>query len=337
MVSKPCVPPRREDRRTSLDRPRVEVVETNTRRDAEHPRSMPPPRSGQVGALVETSSVVLPAPKRSLPVSPETPGRRQRPLSPYAASKKAAKVLAHTYHHLYSPSSVAALQYFSVSVRFQPVEPTSACSSSCSGSTTASHSSSSAEQKPGFTDPDLSWSTSSLAAPLSPAPPSARVQGRRPRLRTAPWSSTICSATLEGLVGAAARPSTDRNRILQTAVKHRPTSNAARALLDRKWRQLARRRGPVTRLVRRRMPVAERGRDGAVTLRSTYKSVIARSRCRGRDSGRRALDVVLSAVGIVALLPVLVALAVAGRVSSQDPVLLRQRRVGVRGSAFSCW
>ena len=81
------------------------------------------------------------------------------------------------------------------------------------------------------------------------------------------------------------------------------------------------------------MPVGQHDQDSAVTLHSTYEPVIARSRYE--RTAKRALDVVLSAVGIVALLPVLVALAVAVRLSGPGPVLLRQRRVGVRGSAFS--
>lgn len=49
--------------------------------------------------------------------SPERPFREDqatdRPISPYAASKKAAEELAHAYHHLYG-TSVVALRYFTV-------------------------------------------------------------------------------------------------------------------------------------------------------------------------------------------------------------------------------
>ncbi len=58
--------------------------------------------------LASTSSVYAGSPlpyREDLPVN--------RPLSPYAASKKAAEVLAYTYHHLYG-LDVSVLRYFTV-------------------------------------------------------------------------------------------------------------------------------------------------------------------------------------------------------------------------------
>jgi exopolysaccharide biosynthesis polyprenyl glycosylphosphotransferase len=53
-------------------------------------------------------------------------------------------------------------------------------------------------------------------------------------------------------------------------------------------------------------------------------------------AGKRALDVVGSALGILALLPVFVACAVAVKLTSPGPILFRQQRVGERGRLFSC-
>lgn len=51
---------------------------------------------------------------------------------------------------------------------------------------------------------------------------------------------------------------------------------------------------------------------------------------------KRAIDVVGSAVGIVALLPVFVACTLAVKLSSRGPVFFRQTRVGAAGGTFSC-
>lgn len=50
--------------------------------------------------------------------------------------------------------------------------------------------------------------------------------------------------------------------------------------------------------------------------------------------GKRTLDVVLSAVGIIVLSPVLVIIAAAIAITDPGPVIFRQRRVGRDGSDF---
>ena len=55
----------------------------------------------------------------------------------------------------------------------------------------------------------------------------------------------------------------------------------------------------------------------------------------GYRRGKRAVDVVLSALGLVLLAPVLVACAAAVRLSSPGPVLFRQARAGLGGRPFA--
>jgi len=51
---------------------------------------------------------------------------------------------------------------------------------------------------------------------------------------------------------------------------------------------------------------------------------------------KRTLDVVGSALGLVALLPILLIIAVLIRIDSRGPILFRQPRVGRGGQAFRC-
>ncbi len=53
--------------------------------------------------------------------------------------------------------------------------------------------------------------------------------------------------------------------------------------------------------------------------------------------GKRAVDVLGAAIGILALLPVFVVCAIAVKVSSRGPVLFRQVRVGKSGRLFQCF
>jgi lipopolysaccharide/colanic/teichoic acid biosynthesis glycosyltransferase len=55
------------------------------------------------------------------------------------------------------------------------------------------------------------------------------------------------------------------------------------------------------------------------------------------DAAKRALDVVGATVGLVLLLPLLLVLALAIRVSSPGPTLFRQQRVGRDGREFVIW
>ena len=54
-----------------------------------------------------------------------------------------------------------------------------------------------------------------------------------------------------------------------------------------------------------------------------------------RRFGKRALDIVCSAAGIVLLSPLLLALAVWVKLDSPGPVLFRQKRVG-KGKVLFC-
>src|SRR5690348_16919111 len=49
---------------------------------------------------------------------------------------------------------------------------------------------------------------------------------------------------------------------------------------------------------------------------------------------KRALDIVLALGGIVVLLPLLLLIALAIRMTSEGPALLRQKRMGVNGTTF---
>lgn len=53
------------------------------------------------------------------------------------------------------------------------------------------------------------------------------------------------------------------------------------------------------------------------------------------DVAKRSLDIVLSAAALIVLLPVLLAAAVAVRLSSEGPVFYRAKRVGVGGRPFT--
>ena len=93
--------------RHSTDHP-WEYVETNTTGTLNVLEAC---RRHGVAKLVLSSTSSVYGPQNAVPFreDADTDG----PLSPYAASKKAAEVLAHTYHHLYG-LDVTALRYFSV-------------------------------------------------------------------------------------------------------------------------------------------------------------------------------------------------------------------------------
>ena len=64
---------------------------------------------------------------------------------------------------------------------------------------------------------------------------------------------------------------------------------------------------------------------------------VAEQRCPEWElAGKRSLDVVLSAVGLAALLPVLGLIAILIRLESSGPVLYRSARVGQKGRRFNC-
>ena len=56
-----------------------------------------------------------------------------------------------------------------------------------------------------------------------------------------------------------------------------------------------------------------------------------------RSWGKRALDVVAAALGLLILVPVLIALAAAIRLDSRGPILFRQARMGLGGRTFTCF
>lgn len=68
-------------------------------------------RQAHIGKFVLASSSSLYGQQNPLPYCEDQP--TDRPLSPYAASKKAAEALAYTYHHLYG-LDVTVFRYFTV-------------------------------------------------------------------------------------------------------------------------------------------------------------------------------------------------------------------------------
>lgn len=68
-------------------------------------------RAARIGKFVLASSSSLYGQQNSLPYREDQP--TDRPISPYAASKKAAEALAYTYHHLYG-LDVTVFRYFTV-------------------------------------------------------------------------------------------------------------------------------------------------------------------------------------------------------------------------------
>jgi exopolysaccharide biosynthesis polyprenyl glycosylphosphotransferase len=62
-------------------------------------------------------------------------------------------------------------------------------------------------------------------------------------------------------------------------------------------------------------------------------NVLQLTRCQA--AAKRACDVVLSAIGLLALLPVFAAVAVAIKATSPGPVVFRQERIGLRGRPFT--
>ncbi|GAB3572223.1 GDP-mannose 4,6-dehydratase [Spirosoma luteolum] len=68
-------------------------------------------RAAGVGQLVLASSSSVYGDSDRLPFREDDPA--DQPLSPYAQSKRAAELLAHTYHHLYG-FSVSCLRFFTV-------------------------------------------------------------------------------------------------------------------------------------------------------------------------------------------------------------------------------
>lgn len=58
---------------------------------------------------------------------------------------------------------------------------------------------------------------------------------------------------------------------------------------------------------------------------------------RARRAAKRALDVVLASVALVALLPLGIVIAIAIRADSPGPFLFRQKRVGRDGRVFAMW
>lgn len=68
-------------------------------------------RKAHIGKFVLASSSSLYGQQNSLPYREDQP--TDQPISPYAASKKAAEALAYTYHHLYG-LDVTVFRYFTV-------------------------------------------------------------------------------------------------------------------------------------------------------------------------------------------------------------------------------
>jgi len=83
-----------------------------------------------------------------------------------------------------------------------------------------------------------------------------------------------------------------------------------------------------------RLHVLDELYPGAATAHDDA-AVVPAARSRRSLAVTRALDVAVSLVALVALLPLLVGVAAAVRCSSRGPVIFRQRRVGLRGREFT--
>lgn len=84
------------------------------------------------------------------------------------------------------------------------------------------------------------------------------------------------------------------------------------------------------------LPPALRG--GRARARSTARRLALRLALRIVDLGpgvRRALDIVCASLGLIFIAPVLIAAAIAIKVTSPGPVLFRQERIGKNGRRFS--
>lgn len=62
----------------------------------------------------------------------------------------------------------------------------------------------------------------------------------------------------------------------------------------------------------------------------------ARARSVRADAIRRAFDIVVASVALVAAAPLILATAAMVRISSRGPVIFRQTRIGRRGESFEC-
>ena len=83
-------------------------------------------------------------------------------------------------------------------------------------------------------------------------------------------------------------------------------------------------------------PVSASNSISAAESHSRIATLSERRRCCGwyLGAGKRLLDVGLSVAGLIASLPVLIACAIAVRLSSSGPILFRQWRIGQGGRAF---
>jgi exopolysaccharide biosynthesis polyprenyl glycosylphosphotransferase len=62
-----------------------------------------------------------------------------------------------------------------------------------------------------------------------------------------------------------------------------------------------------------------------------------RLRQPGHELAKRVMDVVLTGIGLIVLSPILIAIAIAVKVSSQGPVVFAQERVGLNGRTFKMY
>ncbi len=70
---------------------------------------------------------------------------------------------------------------------------------------------------------------------------------------------------------------------------------------------------------------------------STHDAVLPRRRSRFQHVGKRIVDVVAAGLGLLALSPLMLIVALAIRLDSKGPILFRQRRLGLDGKEFLMW
>ncbi|MEO0435674.1 MAG: sugar transferase [Pseudomonadota bacterium] len=76
---------------------------------------------------------------------------------------------------------------------------------------------------------------------------------------------------------------------------------------------------------------------GAPVLAASYTGWLRDAREGLYPAGKRALDIAISALGLLFLAPFFVLLALLVKAESRGPVLFSQTRIGRRGRSFRCW
>lgn len=91
------------------------------------------------------------------------------------------------------------------------------------------------------------------------------------------------------------------------------------------------------RITLHRFPEDWSGTDTALSIPELYPDLTQRDQARQLPRAiKRVIDLLASSLGLLVLSPVLIAIAIAIKLSSRGPVLFRQQRVGRFGVPFTC-